>query len=60
MRNRSIGEVRVDGLPIHLSVTDWNIERGAPLLGQHNDDVFGGLLGLDAEEIEELRGEGVL
>lgn len=31
-----IGRVRVDGLPAHLSGTDWRIERGAPLLGQHN------------------------
>ena len=25
-----MGDVRVDGLPVHLSETDWHIERGAP------------------------------
>jgi crotonobetainyl-CoA:carnitine CoA-transferase CaiB-like acyl-CoA transferase len=54
----AIGPVRVDGLPVHLSGTDWKIERGAPLLGQHNDDVYGGLLGLSREELTALREEG--
>jgi len=31
-----------------------------PTLGQHNEDVLGGLLGMTAEEIESLRGEGVI
>lgn len=60
VKHREIGEVRVDGLPIHLSETDWTIEQGAPCLGEHNDEVFGGLCGLSAAELEELRKEGVL
>lgn len=55
-----IGRVRVDGIPIHLSATDWTIERGAPLLGQHNDVVFGGLLGRSDEELASLREAGVI
>jgi benzylsuccinate CoA-transferase BbsF subunit len=55
-----IGKVRVDGLPVHLSDGDWRIERGAPTLGQHNRDVFCGLLGLDAAEVEQLEADGVL
>ena len=55
-----MGRVRVDGLPVHLGATDWRIERGAPLLGQHNGYVYGELLGLPAAEIDELRDEGVL
>lgn len=50
-----IGNVRVDGVPVHLSETDWSIERGAPLLGQHNDLVFGGLLGYSDDELVSLR-----
>jgi crotonobetainyl-CoA:carnitine CoA-transferase CaiB-like acyl-CoA transferase len=56
----AIGKVRVDGLPVHLSGTDWEIARGAPCLGEHNELVFGGLLGLSTQEIEKLRAEGVL
>jgi crotonobetainyl-CoA:carnitine CoA-transferase CaiB-like acyl-CoA transferase len=55
-----MGTVRVDGIPAHLSETDWRIARGAPCLGEHNDDVFGTLLGVDAGEISRLHEEGVL
>lgn len=54
-----IGDVRVDGLPVHLSGTDWHIERGAPLLGQHNREVFCGLVGLTDEEFAALGKDGV-
>ena len=55
-----MGNVRVDGMPVHLSETDWSIERGAPTLGQHNEQVLGGLLGVSSEELEQLRAEGVI
>jgi crotonobetainyl-CoA:carnitine CoA-transferase CaiB-like acyl-CoA transferase len=58
--HREIGAVRVDGVPMHLSETDWVIARGAPCLGEHNEQVLGGLLGLDAGEIDELRSSGVI
>ena len=35
-----MGDVRVDGIPVHFSKTDWVITRGAPCLGEHNDVVF--------------------
>jgi crotonobetainyl-CoA:carnitine CoA-transferase CaiB-like acyl-CoA transferase len=56
----AMGEVRADGLPVHLSQTDWEIRRGAPCLGEHNDRVFGEVLGLSDREIAELRREGVI
>ncbi len=56
----AMGEVRADGLPVHLSQTDWEIRRGAPCLGEHNDRVFGEVLGLSEREIAELRQEGVI
>ena len=54
------GQVRVDGLPVHLSATDWRLERGGPCLGEHNDRVFSEVLGLSPTEIDELRDEGVI
>jgi benzylsuccinate CoA-transferase BbsF subunit len=57
-RHREIGSVRVDGLGVHLSKTDWSIEYGAPCLGEHNEQVFSDLLGLSAAEIEDLRMAG--
>jgi len=55
-----IGKQRIDGLPVHLSETDWGFTEGAPLLGQHNEQIYGELLGLDASEIAALQREGVI
>jgi crotonobetainyl-CoA:carnitine CoA-transferase CaiB-like acyl-CoA transferase len=54
------GPVRVDGIPAHLSATDWAAHRAGPLLGEDNDTVLGGLLGLSATEIDQLRADGVI
>ena len=40
--------------------TEWRIERGGPVLGQDNEQVFGEVLGLSPAEIAELRAEGVI
>jgi crotonobetainyl-CoA:carnitine CoA-transferase CaiB-like acyl-CoA transferase len=58
--HREMGDVRVDGLPVHLSATDWEITRGGPCLGEHNDLVFSEVLGLDAREIADLRAQEVI
>jgi crotonobetainyl-CoA:carnitine CoA-transferase CaiB-like acyl-CoA transferase len=60
VEHSEMGQVRVDGLPVHLSETDWEITRGAPCLGEHNDYVLGELLGLSTEEISSLAKEGVV
>jgi len=49
------GETRdVVGPPWRFSRTPASIERWTPELGEHNEYVFGELLGLDAGEIKEL------
>jgi benzylsuccinate CoA-transferase BbsF subunit len=55
-----LGERRVEGIPIHLSETDWTITRGAPCLGADNHLVYGSLLGLSAEEIDDLAARKVI
>jgi len=60
VRHTEIGDVRVDGQPVHFSHTDWRIERGAPCLGEHNHKVLSELLGLTDVEITELANTGVL
>ncbi len=54
------GRLRVDGLPVHLSATDWRIERGGPVLGQDNERVYGEVLGLTTDEIRRLAEDGVI
>jgi crotonobetainyl-CoA:carnitine CoA-transferase CaiB-like acyl-CoA transferase len=50
----------VEGLPIHLSETDWGYRSAAPCLGEHNDYVLGELLGRDAATVAALRADGVV
>jgi len=52
--------VRVDGIPVHMSDTDWMITHGGPALGEHNRYVFGEILGCTDEELSELEGDGVI
>ncbi|MFN0161589.1 MAG: CoA transferase, partial [Burkholderiales bacterium] len=51
----------------YLYRTPWTMERNgpqiqtsAPLLGEHNDQVFQNLLGLDAQEVAQLKADGVI
>jgi benzylsuccinate CoA-transferase BbsF subunit len=60
VQHTAMGEVRVDGLPVHMSDTDWRIGRGAPCLGEHTRDVLRDVLGLDDDEIDSLREDGVV
>jgi crotonobetainyl-CoA:carnitine CoA-transferase CaiB-like acyl-CoA transferase len=55
-----IGDVRVEGVPIHMSETDWSITQGAPCLGNDNDFVYGSLLGLSEDEIDGLKARKVI
>lgn len=60
VQHSEMGEVRVDGQPVHLSETDWSITRGAPCLGEHTDDVLTSLLGYSPDEVAALREEGIV
>jgi benzylsuccinate CoA-transferase BbsF subunit len=60
VQHEELGAVRVEGIPVHLSETDWSLERGGPCLGADNDFVYGSLLGLSEAEIEDLSTRGVI
>ncbi len=55
-----IGPVRMQGVYPRFSRTPGRIRAGAPRLGAHNEEVYGGLLGLTPAEIEALRADGVI
>ena len=60
VRHAKMGEVRVDGQPVHFDKTDWQIRRGGPCLGEHTEEVLTRLLGFSADEVSALREEGVV
>ena len=55
-----MGRVRVEGMPMKLAKTPARIERGAPLLGQHNDFFYDNILMLNKAEQRELYATGVI
>jgi CoA:oxalate CoA-transferase len=48
------------GLPIKFSGADAGFDQPPPGVGEHNDTVYGGLLGYSSERIEELRARQVI
>jgi formyl-CoA transferase len=56
----ALGPVKMQGVYPRFSRTPGAIRRGAPRLGEHNQEVYGDLLGMSADEIEDLRREGVI
>ncbi len=55
-----IGPVRMAGVVPKFSGTPEKPIECAPDLGQHNDEIYGGLLGLSPERIRSLTAAGVL
>jgi crotonobetainyl-CoA:carnitine CoA-transferase CaiB-like acyl-CoA transferase len=49
-----MGKQRVIGIPWKLSVSSDNVSGYGPLFGEHNQYVFGELLGISPEEIQSL------
>ena len=55
-----LGVTTLPGFAVKLSETPGDVSAPAPLLGQHNKEVYSDLLGLSEDEIEGLRKEGVI
>jgi len=51
-------EAPVPGLFAHPSETPMQVRRWAPSLGQHNEEVLGGMLGLSSSQIIAASGRG--
>jgi crotonobetainyl-CoA:carnitine CoA-transferase CaiB-like acyl-CoA transferase len=54
------GPLAYPGAPYRLSKTPWAIRRPAPHLGEHNDEIYGGRLGVSREELRRLGQMGMI
>ncbi len=55
-----VGPKQYPGLPWKMSATPGKVRWPSPTLGQHNRQIFGGLVGLTAAEIDALEDNGVI
>jgi len=55
-----IGEITVPTSPLRFHGADRRQTTPSPKLGQHNDEIYGGWLGLSAAKIAGLKADGVI
>ena len=54
------GKARYPGMGPHLSGMEFQVRRAAPMLGQHNREIYVEELGRTESDLAELRGLGVI
>jgi formyl-CoA transferase len=54
------GELAMQNVVPKLSASPGTVRAAGPALGQHNDEIYQGLLGLDDQEIKRLHSAGVI
>ncbi len=59
MEHPTIGEMYFQGVPVKLSRTPGSVDTPAPLLGQHNEEIYG-KLGISHETIISMKEEGII
>jgi benzylsuccinate CoA-transferase BbsF subunit len=60
LEHMEMGASVYEGLQHRMSRTPGELRSAAPILGQHNDEVFSTILGLGASEIEQLKKDNVI
>ncbi len=58
--HKEMGPSPYEGLSHRMSRTPGDLRRAAPILGEHNDEIFRGMLSMSADEIEQLKKDYVI
>jgi formyl-CoA transferase len=56
----ALGTIAMQNVAPRLSETPGNIRRSGPELGEHNADIYRGLLGLGDAEMKRLADKGII
>jgi crotonobetainyl-CoA:carnitine CoA-transferase CaiB-like acyl-CoA transferase len=54
------GKVKLIGSVYKMSKTPGDRKKRIPEVGEHNEEIYGGLLGIDAKEMQKLKEENVI
>jgi crotonobetainyl-CoA:carnitine CoA-transferase CaiB-like acyl-CoA transferase len=54
------GRLKLTGSPLKMSETPGRVRTLAPMPGEHNEEIFCGLLGHGKDELARWRAEGVV
>ncbi len=54
------GPLTYPGAPYRFSQTPWAVRRPAPRLGEHNEEIYGGRLGVSRAELLFLWQTGII
>ncbi|NQT71927.1 MAG: CoA transferase [Chloroflexi bacterium] len=54
------GKIKQPGAPFIMSETPWQVQSPAPLLGQHNEQVYCDRLGYDKHDLLTMRKAGII
>ena len=56
-----VGEtVKYPGAPVKMSGASWQVQRRAPLMGEHNEEIYGRELGFTQAQLVLLKSRGVI
>jgi len=58
--HRKAGNIKLTGIPVKLSDTPGSVKLPPPLLGEHNEEIFTGILGYNKEQIDSFRKEKII
>jgi crotonobetainyl-CoA:carnitine CoA-transferase CaiB-like acyl-CoA transferase len=60
LEDPQLGAVRVPGIVPKFTETPGNVDHLSVALGSHNEEIYGGRLGISAEELRALTSDGVI
>jgi CoA:oxalate CoA-transferase len=58
--HKEAGKITYPGAPYKLSGTPWRIKSPAPLLGEHNKEIYCQMLGYNDQDLVKMRQAGII
>ena len=60
MEHPIVGKIPFPSSSFQFSKTPWKLMQAAPLLGEHNEEIFGAGMGFSKEKLANLKDKGVI